>query len=500
MSPQRGGTATGASPAPAQLTEAAFTLNGSSRSLVGIDPHATLLDLVRADGYTGAKEGCAEGDCGACTVAVRQTFATGSTYRAVVSCLMLAGQLPGVEVWTAEALSPPPGADGVITDLHPVQSAIADGGGSQCGFCTPGLAMSLFAAYYTPARPGSPVAADPAGETIAGNLCRCTGYRALREAAAALAGAGVARAGDPFAARLVDPMPPRPSDRVAGNGAVAYRPSTIEEAVALRAAIPEARVVAGGTDVGVEVSRQGKRYPAMIMLGAVSALRGVARDDTGTRIGSGVTMSELKAWLPEEHCGLVHRVLPWFGSRQVRNRATVGGNLMTASPVGDLSVVWLALDAEAVLQSPAGTRKVPMADFFTGYRAVAAAPDELLVGVRLRPRKAPPGGRRIEWAHKVARRDRVDISTVIAAYVIDVDQSGVVTAARLAYGGVAATPARAIAAEAALVGRTWDAAGAADARAALATAFQPISDVRASASYRARLVTNMFDRCLAETA
>ena len=477
-----------------------FTLNGEAVSLDGTDPHESLLEIVRRNGFTSAKEGCAEGDCGACTVSIRQSFATGSTYRAIVSCLTLAAQLPGAEVWTAESLSPAPGPDGSITDLHPVQAAIADSGGSQCGFCTPGIAMSLFASYYTAGSHGSTVAADPAGETIAGNLCRCTGYRSLRDASASLAGAGANRADDQFAARLAKPMPPRPTARLAGGGSVAFRPTSIEEALALRAANPGARLVAGATDVGVEVSRGGKRFPALIMLGSIGALRGVSRDDAGTRIGACVTMAELKSWIPADQFPTIHKVLPWFGSRQIRNRATVGGNLMTASPIGDLSVAWLAVDAEVALQSRTGVRWVPVSSFFTGYRQTAATGDEVLIAVRVPPRAVPSGGRRVEWVHKVARRDRVDISTVIAAYSVVLDRAGVVTDARLAYGGVAATPARAIGAEKLMVGSAWSDAGMANARAALATEFSPIGDVRATASYRARLVTNLFDRCLAETA
>ena len=476
-----------------------FLLNGETLSLEGVDPHESLLEIVRRNGITGPKEGCAEGDCGACTVSVRQSFATGSAYRAVVSCIVLAGQLPGAEVWTAESLSPAPGPDGSISDLHPVQAAIADSGGSQCGYCTPGIAMSLFASYYTPVRQSTSIASDPAGETLAGNLCRCTGYRSLREASATLATAGVNRQGDPFASRLAQPMPPRPAASVVGGGVIAFRPTTVEEALALRAENPQARVVAGATDVGVEISRGGMRFPAFIMLGSISAMRGVSRDDAGTRIGACVTMTELKSWIPAEQFPTVHKVLPWFGSRQIRNRATVGGNLMTASPIGDLSVTWLALDAEVALQSRTNVRWVPVASFFTGYRQTAATADELLVAVRVRPQGVPSGGRRVEWLHKVARRDRVDISTVIAAYSIVIDAAGIVTAARLAYGGVAATPARAIGAEKLMIGGHWSDEGMANARTALAAAFSPIGDVRATASYRARLVTNLFDRCLAET-
>jgi xanthine dehydrogenase iron-sulfur cluster and FAD-binding subunit A len=360
--------------------------------------------------------------------------------------------------------------------------------------------MSLFALYYMPARMSASPASDPAGETLAGNLCRCTGYRSLREASATLVSVGVNRQDDPFAARLSQPMPPRPAPNVVGGGVIAFRPTTVEEALSMRVANPEARVVAGATDVGVEISRGGKRFPAFIMLGSIDAMRGVSRDDAGTRIGACVTMTDLKAWVPAEQFPTIHKVLLWFGSRQIRNRATVGGNFMTASPIGDLSVTWLALDAEVLLQSRTNVRWVPVVSFFTGYRQTVATAEELLVAVRVRPRGVPLGGRRVEWVHKVARRDRVDISTVIAAYSIELDGAGVVTDARLAYGGVAAMPARAIAAEKSMIGNHWSDEGMADARTALATAFSPIDDVRATASYRARLVTNLFNRCLAETA
>jgi xanthine dehydrogenase iron-sulfur cluster and FAD-binding subunit A len=211
-------------------------------------------------------------------------------------------------------------------------------------------------------------------------------------------------------------------------------------------------------------------------------------------------MSELKSWIPIDQFLVVHKMLPWFGSRQIRNRATVGGNLMTASPTGDLSVAWLALDAEVALQSRSGVRWVPMKSFFTGYRETAATADELLIAVRVPPRVLPAGSRRIDWVHKVARRDRVDESTVSAAYSFVLDRGGVVTSARLAHGGVAASPTRAIGVEQVMVGSQWSDSGMAGARSALATAFSPAGDMRATASYRARLVTNLFDRCLAETA
>lgn len=519
------------------MTSASFLLNGIRVELEGTDPHVTLLDLVRERGLTGTKEGCAEGDCGACTVVVRESTHPvhgsdlPSAYRAITGCLALAAQLPGAEVWTVEGVvDTGQGGFRAETELHPVQQAIATTGGSQCGFCTPGFVMTMFASYYSPLVTDAR-SDDPGGEVLAGNLCRCTGYRALRAVATLTAGSGSVEGPegtDRFAKRLQDPVV---GAVTAGLGAavVAYRPATLAEAIARRASEPGLRVVAGATDVGVEVTRGFRRYPGILSLDAIAdpIFSTCSRAEGGITIGAGVTMTDLEDFLRERSvdtsggvgqakriairgdgarwqfgASLAGQMLPWFASRQIRNRATVGGNLMTASPIGDMSPVWLAHDAVALIGGSSGIRDVRVADFFTGYRRTAVGADELLVALRIDDAVVPPGGRCVAWVRKVARRNRVDISTVAAAFLVILDEHGTVVSARLAYGGVAATPVRAVGAEDALIGAVWrDADGrVAEARARLGSAFAPVSDHRGSASYRQRLITGLFDACLAETA
>ena len=494
------------------MTSASFLLNGVRVELEGTDPHVTLLDLVRERGLTGTKEGCAEGDCGACTVVVRETThpvqgsALPSAYRAINGCLALAAQLPGAEVWTVEGVvDTGHGAVRAETELHPVQEAIASTGGSQCGFCTPGFVMTMFASYYSPlvADAQSP---DPGGEVLAGNLCRCTGYRALRAVATLTSGAGSvdrSEGTDRFARCLQDPVVGAVTAGL-GSAVVAYRPSTLAESIARRASEPGLRVIAGATDVGVEITRGFRRYQGILSLDAIRdpIFSNCSRAEGSITIGAGVTMTALEDFLRDGGAPLAGHMLPWFASRQIRNRATVGGNLMTASPIGDMSPVWLAHGAVALIGGRSGIREVRVSDFFTGYRQTAVGADELLVALRVDDDVVPRGGRRVEWVRKVARRNRVDISTVAAAFMVVLDGNERVVSARFAYGGVAATPLRAIVAEDALIGAVWRNGDShvADARARLGSAFAPLSDHRGSASYRQRLITGLFDACLAETA
>ncbi len=494
------------------MTTASLLLNGIPIELGGTDPHVTLLDLVRERGLTGTKEGCAEGDCGACTVVVRETAhpvqATDlpSAYRAINGCLALAAQLPGAEVWTVEGIVDT-GRGGVRaeTELHPVQEAIATTGGSQCGYCTPGFVMTMFASYYSPLVTDTQ-SGDPGGEVLAGNLCRCTGYRALRAVATLTSGSGSSERSEPtdrFERRLHDPLVGTVTVGL-GSAVVTYRPATLAEAIAHRASEPGLRVIAGATDVGVEITREFRRYPGILSLDAITdpVFSTCSRAVGSITIGAGVTMTALEDFLRDGGLPLAGQMLPWFASRQIRNRATVGGNLMTASPIGDMSPVWLAHDAVALIGGLSGIREVRVADLFVGYRQTVVGADELLVALRVDDDVVPPGGRRVAWVRKVARRNRVDISTVAGAFLMVLDDCGTVVSARLAYGGVAATPVRAVGAEDALIGAEWrDGDGCvAEARGRLGSAFAPLSDHRGSASYRQRLITGLFDACLAETA
>jgi xanthine dehydrogenase small subunit len=443
-------------------------LNGRAVALEGEDPRTPLLQVLRSRGMYAAKEGCAEGECGACAVVVRDEGADGlSRYEAVQSCLVPAGSMHGKQCWTVEALGKP-GA------LHPVQSALAEHAGSQCGYCTPGFVSTLFAHYHRAPRP------DPV-HALGGNLCRCTGYRPIVDAARSLPQVAD---DDAFARALRTAVPPEPPLRVGQRGVLFERPTTLPAALQLRARYPDATLLAGGTDLLVQWL-DGSPPEQVIALDAVRELRAFRRDGEALELGAGLTFADL-----ESHeiaaAPLWRELLPLFASRQIRARATLGGNVMTASPVGDLPPVLLALDAELVLASVRGVRAVPASELFVAYRKTAIAPDELLTAIRLRE-PAQPAGR----FYKVQRRAADDIACVSLAAVLQRDADGVVTRARIAYGGAAATPVRVRAAELALEGTRCDGAALANAQQAALAALSPISDTRGSAEYRRALLTGL---------
>ncbi len=437
-------------------------INGLTERLSGVSPTLTLLEYLRTSGRVGTKEGCAEGDCGACTVAVRH----GDAFRAVNSCIVPLGAVSGQEIVTAEGL-----ADG--DTLHPVQEAMARAGGSQCGYCTPGFVMSLFAATYSGER-GDAV--------LEGNLCRCTGYRPIRDAARSL---GAPAEGDRFLARSA---PPEPESYSAGN-AHFFHPKTLTEALELLGAHPDAKPIAGGTDVGVEINKHGQDYPVLVSLAQIPELGCFRETGAGLELGAALSLTDLETRL-QGRLPLLKAMLRSFAARPIRNRATLGGNLATASPVGDLAPVLLTYDASVTLVSSEGERTVALHDFFTGYRTTVQRPGELIKTVTV----PEPGPGRVEAVYKVGKRGADDISTVAAAFSVGVAPDGTVTAARLAYGGVAATPVRAPEVEAYLLGKPWNAATASDAATRLRTLFTPLSDLRGSAAYRRALVGNLFEK------
>ena len=448
-----------------------FRLNGEDVPLEGVDPKASLLRWLQQRRLSGSKEGCGDGDCGACTVAMIETDAQGrSRYRAVNSCLLPMGLLPGREVFTVEAL-----ADGDV--LHPVQQAMVECAGSQCGYCTPGFVMSLFVGQHN---------GELGDACIEGNLCRCTGYRPIRAAAERLAAAP--KPADRFAEEL---SRPRAALAAAALGDF-HSPDSLEAALALKARLPQAAWFAGGTDLGVALSRRMDGAAAYIALDRVAELQRLEIDDDQVRIGAGVSLTRMERELSEVFPAL-EELLHWFAGRQLRNRATLGGNLGSASPIGDLLPVLLALDATIHLQGPGGARDVAARDFFTGYRRSARAHDELVLAVTLpRTRGLRSGG------YKVAKRQTDDISIVVAVFALGLDAQRRVAHARLAYGGMAAMPMRARAVEEWLQGRVLDAATMDEAGAKLREAFTPISDLRASADYRRSLCANLFARFVAE--
>lgn len=447
-------------------------IDGRLQRVAGVPVSLTLLDYLRASGRPASKEGCAEGDCGACTVALRR----GNRFLAVNSCLLPLAAVAGQEVVTAAGLA----RSGA---LHPVQDALARAGGSQCGYCTPGFVMSLFAAFYD----GGADGVDP-DAALEGNLCRCTGYLPIRAAARSL---GAPAADDPFAAQLRSEGINSSAGESRGyrhEDERFFRPTTIAEALVLLERYPEATPLAGGTDLGVEINKFGRRYPVLVSLDDVPELTRLEETEAGLELGGGLTLSQLEAQL-SGRAPLLETMLKAFAARQIRNRATLAGNLASASPVGDLAPVLLAGDAQLTLASTAGERRVPLHDFFTGYRTTVRLRTELIKSVTLPA--APPG--QLMGVYKVAKRGADDISTVAAAFCVRLE-GGAVASARLAYGGVAATPVRALGVEDALRGRPWSAAVAADAARELRELFTPLSDLRGSAAYRRALVGNLFEK------
>ncbi len=475
-------------------------VNGRTESL-NVTPHVSALDWLRGQGLTGAKEGCAEGECGACAVMVARPATTGAgttEWVSINACLIPAAGLAGQEVVTAEGL-------GTATSLHPVQHEMAVRGGSQCGYCTPGFICSMAAEYYRaergqehPASVASSTVAQeasdpnaPGAETdaehgangfdlhaLSGNLCRCTGYRPIKDAAYAL---GEPTADDLLAHRRDQPPPVAPPVRVTADTAEFVRPADLAEGLRLLAERPEALVVAGSTDWGVEVNIRGVRAPLVVAIDQLPELRGLSIFEDEIRLGAALTLTEVErrvgAGIP-----LLAEMFPQFASRLIRNGATLGGNLGTGSPIGDAPPALLALDAELVLVSTSGERVVALADYYTGYRQSVRAAGELIKEIRI---PLPMAG--LTAFHKIAKRRFDDISSVAVAFALDVSE-GVVRRARIGLGGVAATPIRALETEAALVDRPWSADTVREAAIVMSREGTPLDDHRASAPYRAAML------------
>ena len=447
-----------------------FLLNGATVHVENPAAQMTLLDFIRARGLTGAKEGCAEGECGACAVAlVEPDEAAGrSAYRVVNSCLMFLPMAAGREILTVESLC----VDGELCDA---QREMATGGGSQCGYCTPGFVMSLFAEQYRPDRSGPCEIM-----ALAGNLCRCTGYRPIRDAARAL---GPPPPGG-FRERLEAPAPALAPVDIDGFS----RPATVEGCLALMRAHPDATLVAGATDLCVESNLRFRRWPHLISVEGIDELRQLSNTDRFVRIGAAVPLSEIgRRWrdAPE----VFGDWLQLFASPLIRNRATLGGNLATASPIGDAAPMLLALDAVVHLAGPEGRRSVPLSAFFTGYRKTVRAAGELITAVDV-PKPLP----RLVRFYKVAKRKLDDISTVAAAMAIDLDRNARVARARFAFGGVAATPLRVSEAEDATVGEPWNDAAVERVKRILDHVLRPMSDHRGSARYRLEVSKGLVEK------
>lgn len=453
-----------------------FILNGERIEAHDVSPDTTLLDWLRRHGRIGTKCGCNEGDCGACTVALLDTDARGrTTWRAINSCIALVPMFAGRELVTVEGVASRP-------ELHPVQSCMVKHYGSQCGYCTPGFVMSLFEGFYRDDLRDCGQLADQ----LCGNLCRCTGYRPIRDAAVEAFANRTCE--DRFAKRLQESVAIEPFS-LERDAELFLRPGSLAELVALKRQYPLAHLVAGATEIGVLINKRYLRFPQLISTESVPELREITCGDDAWHIGAAATLTAIEEALQGDLPSFT-KMLRLFASRQIRSRATLGGNLATASPIGDSAPVLLSLDATLVLASEAGERTVALGDFFTGYRQTVLGPEEVLKTIIV-PRVRD---RRVEF-FKVSKRREMDISTVAAAFCIEVDKDGTVKHARMAFGGVALTSRRALRAEAALIGRTLEAANA-DVAAALREEFMPIDDVRGSAAFRRALVVSLWEKFL----
>ncbi|THC54878.1 FAD binding domain-containing protein [Streptomyces sp. A1499] len=484
------------------MTEARITVNGKETPIAPAAPHTTALDFLRERGLTGTKEGCAEGECGACSVLVARPGVNKPTdWVAVNACLLPAAALDGQEVITSEGLATV-GEPGTPATLHPVQEEMAARGGSQCGYCTPGFICSMASEYYRPDRCAH---AAPAGGTepadaehgpngfdlhaLSGNLCRCTGYRPIRDAAFAV---GAPTDEDPLAQRREQSPPSPVATEYTRDGQVFLRPATLAEVLRLLRQRPDAVVVAGSTDWGVEVNIRSRRADCVIAVDRLPELRELRVESDHVAIGAALTLTEIERSL-DGRVPLLAELFPQFASRLIRNSATLGGNLGTGSPIGDSPPALLALDASVVLADADGEREVPLADYFTGYRQSVRRPDELIRAVRV-PLPLSP----VVAFHKIAKRRFDDISSVAVAFALDIED-GIVRKARIGLGGVAATPIRALAVEAALEGQPWEAATVEAAARILETQGTPMNDHRASAGYRSAMLGQSLLKLYART-
>ncbi len=507
-----------------------FIRRGQPVTLHGVPPDRTLLEVLREDlGSTGTKEGCGEGDCGACTVVLGEARGGQVHYQAVNSCIRLAHSVDGMALWTVEDLAEDPLIQpaaqaaaakapdaphgGAPIHLHPAQEAMVQCHGSQCGFCTPGFVMSLFGMYQKyvaptlPAARGSlspeaipptagtdaPRACQPqpitralAAEELSGNLCRCTGYRPILDAAQQMQHLAPMQVQEEILLQQMELLALAPQAPEADWAYIA--PTTLPALLAARSAYPDAQIVAGATDVGLWVTKQHRRFARMLDVTRAQELRRVHEADGVLAIGAAVSLSDAFAAL-RQHWPQLHRFHARFAGLPVRNSGTLGGNVANGSPIGDSMPLLIALGASVVLASVRGERALPLEDLYTGYRQNVMAADELLVRIAV----PLPGPGETMAAYKVSKRTDDDISAVCLVLNLAID-GGTVQRARIGAGGVAATPARARQAEAALVGQPWTAATVERAAAALQAEFQPISDMRASGAYRRTVLGSLMQR------
>jgi xanthine dehydrogenase small subunit len=464
-----------------------FFYRGAVHEVNGVAPTQTVLQHLREDLHcTGTKEGCAEGDCGACTVVIGSLEGGELQLKAVNSCIQFTPTLDGKALFTVEDLQQADGA------LHPVQQALVECHGSQCGFCTPGFAMSLWGMYLK--QEGKEPSRCEIDDALSGNLCRCTGYRPIIDAARRMVTLPRVEFDRAALAEQLRALQREAGAVYSSGGQTFHAPRSLDELVAARVAHPGAVLLAGSTDVGLWVTKQMRELQDIIYLGHVAELKSVRETDDAIEIGAGVPLQDAYAAVcrhyPQELTGLWQR----FASLPIRNAGTLGGNVANGSPIGD-SMPWLiALGGRLVLRGPDGERELALEDFYLGYQQKDLRPGEFVQGLRV-PLPRPNLAFR---TYKLAKRFDQDISAVCAAFALELD-GDTIRSARIAFGGMAATPKRAARAEAALAGRPWNEENMQAAMAALLEDYAPLSDMRASSAYRMRTAQNLLRRFWLET-
>ncbi|MCX7306319.1 MAG: xanthine dehydrogenase small subunit [Hyphomicrobiales bacterium] len=476
---------------PKVRTELRFLLNGSDVTLQDVAADETLLDYLRLRrSLRGTKEGCAEGDCGACTVLVGKLSGGKLVYESVNACIRFLGSLDGCHVVTVEHLRADAGG------LHPVQQAMVDFHGSQCGFCTPGFVMSLYGLWMRDPDPS--VAAIE--KALQGNLCRCTGYEAIVRAARAVSSYGAAKK-DPLAAerksvtaRLAALRDGKRVEIGAGKQRLIV-PASVDDFASILKKEPTATVVAGSTDVGLWVTKHMRDISPAVFIGGLDGLRAIAEENGVITIGAGVTYSEAFGLLAKR----IPALGPLFdriGGEQVRNMGTIGGNIANGSPIGDTPPPFIALGARLTLRRGSKRRTIALEDFFVAYGKQDRRPGEFVEAVHV-----PVPAKSSRFAvHKVTKRRDEDITATLGAFFLTLARDGTVASVRIAYGGMAATPKRASAVEQALLGKPWTEATVDAAIAAYDLDFTPLTDMRATAEYRSLAAKNLLRRFFAETS
>jgi len=442
-------------------------------------PTTTVLNYLRSSTeYRGTKEGCAEGDCGACTVVIAEQMLGETQYRAVDSCLMFLPMLSGKHLITIEYLE----SNG---QLHPVQQALIDHSGSQCGYCTPGVAMSMYAL----SQKASEKSETEIKEALAGNLCRCTGYDSILKAAVSVCNTGpIHNASNPgFGSGVSATL------SLVGRETRYLKPFTLDEALSLKRAYQQATVIGGATDVALRQTKKKEQIHFLLDISDIQELKNLGETDSAFIIGATCKLEDLRQYT-KQRLPAMHRMLGLFGSLQIRNVATLGGNLGSASPIGDSIPLLMAYKASVQLQSSNHSRHMPVDEFITGYRSTALLQNELITAVVV-PKQ---DNNRIVKSYKVSKRRQVDISTVSAGFAIQID-GGLVSEIILAYGGVADRPLRARHTENMIINNPWNHETLDKAIQIFETEFSPISDARANDSYRKLLIRNLLLKFFEDT-